>query len=348
MKRNLFITALGLFVSTITTAQTTELHVGADANSFVVSANETIHVNGLTLTPSSSYDLTNTRIIKTTTVRNPVDAGRIYVPVVFQFNNTSDLSPAAKSTSLQGTISINYTDGIIPQGISEAGLKLHYFNTDPAANPTNIWAVDAGSSAVTGSDVVNSSNGFSATFNELVLTDGTTPLPVTWLDFTAQRQANQVLLQWSTASEINTQDFVVQHSVNASDWASLGSIDAAGNSNITNRYSYLHTTPVKGSNTINYYRILQRDLDGKFSFSKILSLRFEDGREEVLVYPNPAVHTLTMYLPTTQHVRLVNQQGALIWQGQMQAGRNQLQVSQLAKGMYYLITADGTHPVVIQ
>lgn len=338
MKRNLFISALGLFFSTITNAQTTELHVGADANSFVVSANETIHVNGLTLTPSSSYDLSDTRIIKTNTVRNPIANGREYVSVVFQINKASDNS--AKQTTFAGDIKINYADNTIPGTLSEAGLKLHYYTTQ--------WAVDAGSTVDPNLNVVTSSNALSASFNELVLTDGTTPLPVTWLDFTAQRQANQVLLQWSTASEINTQDFVVQHSLNAADWASLGSIDAAGNSNIANRYSYLHTSPVKGSNTINYYRILQRDLDGKFSFSKILSLRFEDGREEVLVYPNPAVHTLTMYLPTTQHVRLVNQQGALIWQGQMQAGRNQLQVSQLAKGMYYLITADGTHPVVIQ
>ena len=337
MKRNFYITTLILFAATTINAQTTELHVGAEANSFFVAANETIHVNGLSLTPSSGYDLTDTRIIKTSTVRNTIANGRNYVPVVFQFNTAADAVKAIPNFA--GTIRIDYTDANI-NGFTESDLKLHYHNG-------TAWLADGSSTVNAGSNFVLS-GALSSNVNELVLTNGTAVLPVTWLDFTAQRQANQVLLQWSTASEINTQDFVVQHSLNAADWASLGSIDAAGNSNVTNRYSYLHTSPVKGSNTINYYRILQRDLDGKFSFSKILSLRFEDGREEVLVYPNPAVHTLTMYLPTTQHVRLVNQQGALIWQGQMQAGRNQLQVSQLAKGMYYLVTADGTHPVVIQ
>ena len=338
MKRNLHIIAFCLFISTAINAQTTpELFVGTDLNSLVVSTGETFHINGITFTPATNpLNLTNSQITKSTTVSNPV--GRSYVPLVFRFGSTFTNAP----NNYSGSIRINY--GNVSLGaIPESNLILHYHNGTE-------WIADVNSTVFPNAndDYVLSSTLSNVNLNEIVLAEGTTPLPVTWLDFTAQRQANQVLLQWSTASEINTQDFVVQHSINASDWASLGSIDAAGNSNITNRYSYLHTTPVKGSNTINYYRILQRDLDGKFSFSKILSLRFEDGREEVLVYPNPAVQTLTMYLPTTQHVRLVNQQGALIWQGQMQAGRNQLQVSQLAKGMYYLITADGTHPVVIQ
>ena len=334
MKHNLPIIAFSLLAVTISNAQTTELHVGTEANSLVVSSGETFHVSGITFNPTTALNLTNTQLIKATTVRNTVD--RTYFPLVFRFGSTYNNN----NNRYSGTIRIDY-GATNPTPTNESSLKFHYHDGSS-------WVPDVSSSVNTTDNFVLSSTLSSVNLDEMVIAEGTTILPVTWLDFTAQRQANQVLLQWSTASEINTQDFVVQHSLNAADWASLGSIDAAGNSNVTNRYSYIHTSPVKGSNTINYYRILQRDLDGKFSFSKILSLRFEDGREEVLVYPNPAVHTLTMYLPTTQHVRLVNQQGALIWQGQMQAGRNQLQVSHLAKGMYYLLTDDGSHPVVIQ
>ena len=303
-----------------------------------IKAGESVSFDGLTLTPSADFTINSTSLDKTDNWTINPDPNKPYIKRYFKFtNNTS---------AFAGTIRFSYAGATLTgssgTAISEPNVRINIFN-----GSSWVWmsgAPDQDNDFV--QDVIPSS--IPTVLNTITLASSTDPLPVTWLDFTAQRQANQVLLQWSTASEINTQDFVVQHSLNAADWASLGSIDAAGNSNVTNRYSYIHTSPVKGSNTINYYRILQRDLDGKFSFSKILSLRFEDGREEVLVYPNPAVHTLTMYLPTTQHVRLVNQQGALIWQGQMQAGRNQLQVSHLAKGMYYLLTDDGSHPVVIQ
>ena len=36
-------------------------------------------------------------------------------------------------------------------------------------------------------------------------------LPVTIISFTAEKVANSVLLQWSTASEENTKDFTIQH-----------------------------------------------------------------------------------------------------------------------------------------
>lgn len=326
-------------ISATVSAQTTELYVGSDANSFVITANETFHVNGLTLTPSASFDLTNSQasreLIKASTVSNTTASGRDYVRRVYRFSNTSG--------SYSGTIKMEYTQAEFDaaQGLVESELKLHYFDGTS-------WQADASSTVNTTNDFVLSGSLSGISLNELVLTSGTVVLPVTWLDFTAQRQPDHVLLQWSTASEINTEDFVVQHSLNAADWASLGAVDAAGNSNVTNRYSYIHHSPVKSSNIVNYYRILQRDIDGKFSYSKILSLRYDDASEKVLVYPNPAVSTLTLYLPTAQQVRLVNAQGAVVWQAQVAAGRNQVQVSHLAKGVYYLITADSQHPIVVQ
>lgn len=44
---------------------------------------------------------------------------------------------------------------------------------------------------------------------------GIISLPVTWQSFTATEQGSGALLQWSTASEQNTKDFVVEYSTNA-------------------------------------------------------------------------------------------------------------------------------------
>ncbi len=171
--------------------------------------------------------------------------------------------------------------------------------------------------------------------------------PVTWQSFVAEKQGIASLLKWSTASEQNTKDFEVQHSINTISWAPLGTVAAAGNSTTTRSYSFVHNTPFKG-NIYNYYRILQRDLDGKFSYSKIASLIYDEPAADVLVYPNPAAESLTIYIAESKEVKLVNVVGATVWRGTLQAGRNQLNLQPYAKGVYWVITGGVKKQIIIQ
>lgn len=175
--------------------------------------------------------------------------------------------------------------------------------------------------------------------------DGT--LPVTWETVSAEKQNGQSILRWSTASEQNTKDFVVQHSLNTTDWSSLSTIPAAGNSTTTRNYSYVHQNPLKGNN-YNYYRILQRDLDDKFSYSKIVSIIFNEPGADLQVYPNPVQDQLTIFLAETQLVRLVNAAGATVWKGQLPAGRNTIPVHTFSKGVYVLTAGMQSQRVLIQ
>jgi len=171
--------------------------------------------------------------------------------------------------------------------------------------------------------------------------------PVTWQSFTAEKQGTASLLKWSTASEQNTKDFEVQHSANTISWAPLGTVAAAGNSTTTRSYSFVHNTPFKG-NIYNYYRILQRDLDGKFSYSKIVSLIYDEPGADVLIYPNPATESLTIYIAESKEVKLVNVVGATVWRGTLQAGRNQLNLQPYAKGIYWIVAGSVKKQIVIQ
>jgi hypothetical protein len=173
------------------------------------------------------------------------------------------------------------------------------------------------------------------------------PMPVTWQSFTAEKQETASLLKWSTASEQNTKDFEVQHSTNTLSWTPLGSVMAAGNSTTTRQYSFTHATPFKG-NVYNYYRILQRDLDGKSSYSKIASLIYDESGPDVFVYPNPATETVTVYLAESQDVRLINVAGATVWKGTLSAGRNQIPITNLAKGVYWVVTGSFKKQLLIQ
>lgn len=172
-------------------------------------------------------------------------------------------------------------------------------------------------------------------------------LPVTWLSFTAEKLQDRVNLAWSTATEQNTKDFEVFHSVDASQWTLLGSRLAAGNSNVAQNYSYVHFAPQK-NNLYNYYRIKQNDLDEKYSYSKIVSIIYNEPGPGILIYPNPVSEVVNIYLAETQQVKLFAMSGALVWQGEMLAGNNKLSLNQLPDGFYFLQTTHGSKRLFIQ
>jgi hypothetical protein len=213
-----------------------------------------------------------------------------------------------------------------------------------------LWALATGTSGnvtISGTTKTMTHSGYTGTFSPFAIGSTGSALPVTWQSFTAKKHPTTVELNWSTASEQNTKDFEVQYSTNTQDWSALGTVAAAGNSSVLRSYQFIHNSPLKG-NVYNYYRILQRDLDGKFSYSKIVSIIYNEPGIEVQVYPNPVKDIITIYLAESQQIRLVNMAGATVWQGSMAAGRNQLLISHLPKGVYTLITLKGPQQILIQ
>ena len=129
-------------------------------------------------------------------------------------------------------------------------------------------------------------------FSPFTLASRTTenPLPVTWFDFEAVLNNNQVNLQWSTHTEINNDYFIVEKSQDGINFEYLDKINGAGNSNNIINYSTIDYTPYKG---VNYYRIKQVDFDGKFSYSTIRTVNYNannlSNKTSIKLYPNPAI-----------------------------------------------------------
>ena len=172
------------------------------------------------------------------------------------------------------------------------------------------------------------------------------PLPVTILNFTARKADNTVLLNWSTASEQNSKDFQVQFSTDGQNWTTVGIIAAAGNSTSIQEYSFVHANPVYG---INYYRLLQQDLDGRSTYSKVISIIFTSQTKVILVYPNPVVDgILNLQLQNATVVSLYDNIGKLVLRQQLFAGAQQLDVSKFAKGLYQLKAGEETLKIIIR
>jgi hypothetical protein len=155
-------------------------------------------------------------------------------------------------------------------------------------------------------------------------------LPVTWLSFSSTKEGNAVALNWSTASEQNTKDYSIQRSNNTTDWNDIRNVVAAGNSNTVQLYKFVDQNAVNG---LNYYRIIQHDLNGRMNYSSIVSFKFTDEAAALKIYPNPVVNGTTMIsLKKAGILKLYNSTGAKLMEQEYKAGDHLLILSSLSKG----------------
>lgn len=121
--------------------------------------------------------------------------------------------------------------------------------------------------------------------------DNTLSQPVELLSFTAKKIiANNVLLEWITASEFNVKNFEIQvargnDAFQSGQFDKIGEVNSLGNSISEQRYSF--TDSETGKLGVRYYRLKINDKDGSFKYSEIKSLLFEDNINWV-INPNPS------------------------------------------------------------
>jgi hypothetical protein len=161
------------------------------------------------------------------------------------------------------------------------------------------------------------------------------PLPLTWLDFSAAKQDAAVVLKWRTALEERTKDFAVQRSANETGWQTIGTVSAAGNSVAERSYTYADASPLGGA---NYYRIVQRDADGKMNYSKVVCVTLAAKTNHLAVYPNPVLnHQLYVMMEKAATVQVVNSAGNVVLRKELAAGLQKLSFERLPAGIYHII-----------
>ena len=174
------------------------------------------------------------------------------------------------------------------------------------------------------------------------------PLPVELNAFSASINNNQVVLNWTTSTEVNNYGFEVQRIINSkqltmNNWKKIGFVTGSGNSNSIKKYSFKDENISSGKIK---YRLKQINNDGTYNYSKAIELNAELPAKFELSqnYPNPfnPVTTIKFSLPQKSNVRLIvynslGQKVETLLNELLKAGYHQIKFSgnNISSGIYF-------------
>ena len=112
-------------------------------------------------------------------------------------------------------------------------------------------------------------------------------VPVELTSFNASIKDAGVLLEWTTATEINNMGFEIQRNSSAT-WETIGFIEGKGTTSEITNYQFFNDLS-ELNNSINLkYRLKQIDFNGVFSYSDIVEIEFSPENYSLSQnYPNP-------------------------------------------------------------
>ncbi len=174
-------------------------------------------------------------------------------------------------------------------------------------------------------------------------THNNVPLPVELLYFQAHCTGGQVQLEWSTATETNSDHFAVQRSMDAESWMTLDRVAAAGNSQQVTLYAYTDHLP-SGQHT-SYYRLVQVDQGGDSETLPVVAVHACAEPDQLMVVPNPASEGITLHLnavPNERKLQITDATGRLMIVDVVpkEANSHPVPLTALAPGMYKLTLFD--------
>jgi hypothetical protein len=170
-------------------------------------------------------------------------------------------------------------------------------------------------------------------------------LPLTLSDFRGQLSVNDGLLNWKSAFEQNTSYFEIERSTDGRNFAKAGNVNAAGNSAVTKQYTFTDRNITTLKTSVIYYRLKMMDMDGKFSYSKIIAININSKAAVVMLYPNPVRENVTLMISVTkkenisysiidQNGRAVQKKNALVNEG---SNTILIETNSLAMGVYTIV-----------
>ena len=282
----------------------------------------------------------------------PLNITDQYVAEYFQANPKAQFGPSV-GDSLVLVSDAEYWDLERVAGSSEVKVTLSY---NPArstyvANPqdlriahfknNSLWVNEGSANAgTTAGYSFYSTRTNQASFSPFTFgaVSANNPLPVALVSFTAREAYEAVQLDWQTASELNNHHFEIERSTDGKNYEKIGTVNGQGTSNLVKRYAF---TDKNYRSKHLYYRLKQVDFDGKFSYSKIVTVTGQAEKKTISLYPNPAQQYLRISSEEgieTGQLQILNALGQSVKNITIQSRENkwQVNIAELPAGTYFL------------
>jgi hypothetical protein len=248
-------------------------------------------------------------------------AGRLYVADINNmrtliFNSAAGLANGANADNELGQV--NFTTRV--QSITQPG---YWYPYAVHANGGHLYVSDGGGARV-------------------LRYDPTSTLPVKLLSFSGTKENKKVELNWSTASEINSDYFQIMRSSDGIHFEKIAKEDALGNSSILRNYTIIDDSPAAG---VNYYKLVEYDRDGATQESKVVSVNYENDLDLIIqTYPNPSAGKTVLYFNSAKggmySLSVSNINGDMLYLARIMGipGENKftLSLEDLSSGQYFI------------
>ncbi|GEM_PF-1547049 len=302
-------------------------------------------------TPSGSYDITYA--ICYTEVANVCDTAVVTVlvtnPIVAIDNDYGTITPPTVDVIYPSVLANDSLGGVV---LDPTDVTITAVGTLPAGftlNPDGTVTVAAGtpigsySFDYTICEIGANPSSCSTATATLIIDE---PTPVTMLYFNARSVEETVLLEWATANEQNNKGFDVQRSADSRSWMSIGFVNSSAlNGNSTERidYGYKDLQPLNG---INYYRLMQTDIDGKYEYSVVRQVSFT-ANSNIAIHPNPATeYVIVSGLTGNETIMVYDAVGKVVRTVNTTSSSEKISLDGLPGGAYHISIISETGKVV--
>lgn len=253
---------------------------------------------------------------------------------------------------------INDVAGSMPSVVNHTNLKFYKMNVDP--NPANGFpgATTSGTTVYNYSSATiptatnwtytNVGNSKYARFLVNSFSGGGgfgatgTPVPMTLLWFKGFEKEGNIELNWEVASEKNIKEYMIEKSLDAIHFKPI--IFVASRNAESELYKAIDNDAKQG---YNYYRLTEVSMDGTKKIVSNTQVFIKNASSDMLsIFPNPASSSFNVRFNGTlvagSQLRLMDVSGKLIYKQSLNQANTNIDVSQVAKGIYMVQIKNGT------
>ncbi len=205
--------------------------------------------------------------------------------------------------------------------------------------PHEYWGTTNGTFFTTGptaywQDIINKSRDFMLTTLGLpVICNGT--LPIINIDCRAKfTDLKSIEISWQVYKIEDAKKYIVEYSTDAVNWQIAGAI-----SSLPQKVSYTFLHKLNSVNAKLYYRVKQVLNNGNFFYSKIDIAINKMVNNELVIYPNPATTSISLYSPGYDYenklATIYSTQGVIIKQFRYNSN-TVIDLSSISNGTYFI------------